>query len=285
MSDDWYEETYRDQMRVGLRVKEWLHRGQSEFQRVDIIDNDLFGRVLCLDGVMNTSEADEAFYHEQMVHPAMVTARQAKRVLIIGGGDGGTAREVLRHPCVESVVMVEIDGEVVEASKRHLGSIGSSWDDPRFELIIGDGAAFVARGDHGPFDVILLDGTDPEGPGEVLYNRGFYENCRARLAAGGVFALQSGSPFIMREVFFRAQARLRAVFPDVHPYFGPAPLYCSGVWAWTHASVGVDPLAVDAERLAAVEPGCFYYNREIHRAAFVQPNFVRRGLAALDSAK
>jgi spermidine synthase len=281
MSDDWFEETYREVFRVGLRVKKWFHRSQSEFQRIDIFDSEIFGRVLGLDGVLNTSEGAEAFYHEQMVHPAMVSARSARRVLLIGGGDGGTAREVLRHPCVESLVMVEIDGEVVEACKRHLSTIGSAWEDPRLELIIGDGAAYVARGDLEPFDVILLDGTDPEGPGEALYTANFYGNCRARLAEGGVFALQSASPFIQREIFFRAQARLRAAFPSVHPYFGPAPLYCSGVWSWTHASDGVDPLAIDEARLAAIEAGCFYYNREIHRAAFVQPNFIRQGLAKL----
>ena len=159
--------------------------------------------------------------------------------------------------------------------------IGSAWDDPRFEVIVGDGAAFVGRRDTEPFDVILLDGTDPEGPGEVLYSAEFYANCRALLAEGGVFALQSASPFVQRDVFFRAQGRLRAAFPAVHPYFGPAPLYCSGVWSWTHASNGVDPLAIHEERLEAIEAGCYYYNRDIHRAAFVQPNFVRRGLAEL----
>jgi len=279
MSDEWYEETYRDLFRVGLRVKEWFHRGKSEFQQVDVFESELFGRVLSLDGVLNTSEADEAFYHEQLVHPAMVTARAAKRVLIIGGGDGGCAREVLRHSSVQSLVMVELDGEVVEACKRHLSTIGTGWDDPRLELIIGDGAAYIAREDVEPFDVIILDSTDPEGPGEVLYSPSFYAHCRAHLTPGGVFALQSASPFIQRDIFFRAQERLRAAFPAVHPYFGPAPIYCSGMWSWTHASVDVDPLEIDASRLAAIEPGCFYYNREVHNAAFVQPNFIRRGLA------
>ncbi len=281
MNEDWHEENYRDLMRVGLRVERWLHRSQSEFQRIDIFASELFGRVLSLDGVLNTSEADEAFYHEQLVHPAMVSAKHAKRVLLIGGGDGGSVREVLRHRSVESLVMIEIDGEVVDACKRHLRSIGSAWDDARLQLVIGDGAAYVARDDLEPFDVILLDGTDPEGPGEVLYSAEFYANCRARLAAGGVFALQSASPFIQRDVFFRIQERLRAAFSAVHPYFGPAPLYCSGLWSWTHASEGVDPLAVDEARLAAIEADCFYYNRQIHAAAFVQPNFVRKGLAAL----
>ncbi|MCB9569027.1 MAG: polyamine aminopropyltransferase [Myxococcales bacterium] len=281
MSDDWYVEDYRGEFRVGLRVKEWLHRGESEYQKIDVFDSEVFGRVLALDGVLNASERAEFFYHEMLVHPAMVTAAAARRVLIIGGGDGGTAREVLRHPTVEEVVMVEIDGAVVDACRRHLGAIGSAWEDPRLELIIGDGAAYVAREELAPFDVILLDGTDPEGPGEVLYENYFYSQCRARLAPGGVFAIQSASPFLMREVFLRAQRRLRAVFADVRPYFGPAPLYCSGLWSWTHCSAGVDPLAADPARIEAIEPGCDYYNREIHRAAFAVPNFLRRELAGL----
>ncbi|HFE44871.1 MAG TPA: polyamine aminopropyltransferase [Nannocystis exedens] len=283
MNQDWHEENYRDLMRVGLRVQRSLHSSQSEFQRIDIFANEIFGRVLSLDGVLNTSEADEAFYHELLVHPAMVSAQHATRVLLIGGGDGGSVREILRHRGVESLVMVEIDGEVVDACKRHLRSIGSAWDDPRLHLEIGDGAAYVARDDVGPFDVILLDGTDPEGPGEVLYSAEFYANCRARLTEGGVFALQSCSPFIQRDVFLRIQQRLRAVFSAVHPYFGPAPLYCSGLWSWTHASQSVDPLAVDETRLAAIEADCFYYNRQIHDAAFVQPNFVRKALATASS--
>lgn len=275
---DWYDELFRDRIRYGLRVVERLFEAESDFQKVEIVETPQWGRVLVIDGIFMTSEREEHFYHELLVHPALVTVAKPRRVLVIGGGDGGTAREVLRHPGVESCVMVEIDGTVVDACKKYLPTIGTAWGDPRLDLRITDGIAYVRDTDEGPFDVVLLDGTDPVGPGEGLFNRAFYDDVARVLAPEGVFALQSESPLLLPEVFYEIQRTLREVFPRVHPYFGPAPLYAAGQWSWTFATRHVDPLAVRREQLAEVEAGCKHYNGDVHRAAFAVPNDVRARL-------
>lgn len=275
---DWYDEVYRGRSRYGLRVTRRLFEGRSDFQHVEIVETEQWGRVLVIDGIFMTSEVEEHFYHEMLVHPALVTAPSPRRVLVVGGGDGGTVREVLRHPSVERCVMVEIDGLVVEASQAHLPTVGRAWDDPRLDLRIGDGIRYVAETDEGPFDVVLLDGTDPVGPGEGLFNEAFYRDVDRVLTPDGVFALQSESPILTSDVFYEIQETLRRVFPRVHPYFGPAPLYCAGLWSWTHASRSVDPLAPDPARVEHVESTCKHYNRDVHRAAFALPNDVRRHL-------
>lgn len=270
---DWYDETYRERMRYGLAVKERLFTGQSDFQKVEIIDTVRFGRTLVIDDVFMTSEEDEFLYHEMLVHPTLCTAEKIARVLIIGGGDGGTAREVLRHPEVEKVLMVEIDSMVVDVSKEHLPTLGA-WDDPRLEVRIGDGIAYVKDNDDPPWDVVLLDGTDPIGPGKGLFNAAFYEGVKDRLAPGGVFALQSESP-ILDEVFHEIQDALGEIFDHVHPYFGPVPLYSAGQWSWTYATDSADPMAVIDARAARIEAQSKVFNREFHRAAFAQPQYVK----------
>ncbi|MFW6050640.1 MAG: polyamine aminopropyltransferase [Myxococcota bacterium] len=275
----WYDEVYEDRTRLGLRVDRTLYSGRSAYQTIEVLDTPEFGRVLVLDGVFNTSERDEHFYHEMLVHPALTTARHTRRVLVIGGGDGGTVREVLRHPTVERVVMVEIDRQVVEVCREHLPTIGSAWEDPRLELRFEDGIRFVREAEVEPFDVVLLDGTDPIGPGEELYRLDFYRGCARVLAEGGVFALQSESPFLQRDIFLGIQQRLREVFPEVHPYFGPVPLYGAGLWSWTWAARGGDPRSPDPERAAAAEGAARYYNRAIHAAAFAVPTELARALS------
>jgi spermidine synthase len=271
----WYDEVFADRVRLGLRVERTLASRQSGLQHIEVIETAAFGRVLVIDGVFMTSEADEHYYHEMLVHPALSTAPRVARVLVIGGGDGGTARQVLRHAGVERVTMVEIDGAVIELCREHLPALGA-WDDPRLDVIVGDGVAFARDAAAKSFDVVLLDGTDPVGPGEALFDAGFYRDVRRLLGDDGVFALQSASPFLMREVFDRVQRDLGGVFAQVHPYFGPAPIYASGVWSWTWASDGGDPQALDLARAAAVEPACRYWNRDIHRAAFAVPSELRR---------
>jgi spermidine synthase len=274
----WYDETFEDAVRTGLKVRETLYSGESPFQKIEILDTRHFGRTLVLDGIFQTSERDEHYYHEMLVHPAMVTAPSIRSVLVIGGGDGGTVREVLRHPGVERAVMVEIDRQVVEACKEHLSSIGTAWDDPRLELVFEDGVAHVAEAAEGAYDVILLDGSDPVGPSEGLFNAGFYADCARVLAVDGVFALQSETPVLFHDVFLEIQRTLRRSFRRVRPYIGSVPLYGTGMWTWTFASRGVDPMEILDDRAERVEKTARYYNREIHRAAFALPNELRREL-------
>jgi len=276
----WYDETFEDESRFGLRVSQTLFAHQSDYQLVEVLDTPQHGRTLVIDGIFMTSERDEHFYHEMLIHPALVTAPAARTVLVIGGGDGASVRTILQHPGIERVVMVEIDAAVVEACKQYLPSLGA-WEDPRLELIIGDGIRYVKEADVEPFDVVILDGTDPVGPGEGLFNRDFFVGAKRVLASDGVFAMQSESPILSNQLFLEIVATVRSVFRRADPYFGPVPLYAAGVWSWLYASDTADPMDIDAARLAHIEEGCKYYNGDIHRAAFVLPNQLRRQLAQL----
>jgi len=274
----WYDETWRGETRYGCLVRETIYSDRSEHQRIEILDTVHYGPTLVLDGIFMTSASEEHFYHEMLVQPTMVSAPCIGRVLIIGGGDGGTAREVLRHPEVEQVTLVEIDALVIEACKRHLPMIGTAWDDPRLEVVVGDGVAYVKREDLPLFDVILLDGCDPVGPAAGLFDLAFYESCAARLAERGVLTAQTESPILQRDIFLDIIKTLRRAFPRVAPYFGPAPLYAADQWSWTTCSHDVDPLAIKDDRAARIEPQMKYYNREIHRAAFAMSADLKRAL-------
>lgn len=274
----WIDETFENRVRFGLRGRS-VYSTKSAFQQIDIVDTDQFGRALLLDGVYMTSERDEFLYHEMLVHPPMLACEKPERVLIIGGGDGGTLRRVLEHESVKAVTMVEIDSEVVAACRRHLPSVASgAWDDPRLDLRYEDGVAFAANAAPRSFDVVLLDGSDPVGPSAGLFDRTFYESCRALLDDQGVFAAQSETPYYMREVFLDIVRCLREVFGRADPYFGSVPLYGAGAWTWTMASKGIDPLAFSGERAEAVGARCRYYSPEIHRAAFAVPAEFARAL-------
>ncbi|MBT8492077.1 MAG: polyamine aminopropyltransferase [Deltaproteobacteria bacterium] len=278
MSGMWYDETFNDRVRFGLRVKETLFRQQSDYQLVEIFDTFELGPTLTIDGIYMTSVGDEFHYHEMIAHPALTTAREVSRVLVIGGGDGGTAREALRHPEVDKLTMVEIDGVVVEASKKHLPEGFGSWDDPRFELIIGDGIKYVAEAAENSFDVVLLDGSDPVGPAKGLFDESFYRNVHRILKPTGVFALQSESPTFLEDVFLEIQRTLRKIFNNVRPYFGPVPIYAAGPWSWTYASDQADPLDIIDARAERVEAVTKQYNRDVHRGAFALPNRFRKEL-------
>jgi len=274
----WYEETFDDHTRLGLRVKETLFSEQSPYQKVEVIDTVGFGRVLVIDDVFMTSEHDEFLYHEMLVHPALATARSIERVLVVGGGDGGTVREVLRHPQVQDCVMVEIDRVVVDASKQHLPGIGTAWDDPRLEVRFIDGVEYVKTSSDEPYDVILLDGTDPIGPGALLFDESFFRGCKRMLVSGGIMALQSESPLLMMGLFVEIQHELRKLFSEVHPYLGPVPLYGAGTWSWTWCSDTGEPLRPIPERQKAIVEGSKAYNEDLHQAAFALPNYVKRAL-------
>ncbi len=273
----WYHEVDGDEVQYSISIERTIFDKKSEYQRVEIVDAGFYGRVLIIDGIFMTSDNDEHFYHEMLVHPTLVSAPSIERVLIIGGGDGGTAREVLRHPEVKEVVMVEIDGVVVEACKEHMPKLGA-WDDPRLDLRIGDGIAYVKQADVGPFDVVLLDSTDPVGPAKGLFNVDFYRDVKRVLAPNGTFTLQSESPIHMRKIFLEIQTLLATLFDTVEPCFGPAPIYSGGTWSWTCAGDSIAPKTLREGRLEAIEAGCKYYNRDIHRGAFALPNDLRKAL-------
>jgi spermidine synthase len=276
---EWFDEVFHDRVRFGLKIERRVHSERTPFQQIDVFDTEQFGRVLALDRILQTSESDEHLYHEMLVQPAMVTAESVRRVLVIGGGDGGTVREVLRHPEVERVVMVEIDRRVVEVCREHLPAVGTAWDDPRLEVRIGDGVAHVREAAADAYDVAILDGSDPVGPSRGLFDHEFYRNVCRCLRPGGTFGLQSEPPAFYREVFLEIQRALAATFDTVAPYFGPVPLYSAGNMSWTLAGDGINPSVIRPERLACLDGACRYFTAEIHHAAFAQPAEIRDALA------
>ncbi|MFN6133216.1 MAG: polyamine aminopropyltransferase [Synechococcaceae cyanobacterium] len=276
----WIDEEHQG-VRYGL-AGQVLHERQSPYQRVTIIESERYGKGLLLDGCWMTAERQERHYHEALVHPALCGAADIERVLVIGGGDGGTARECLRHPGVRRLDMVEIDGLVVEWSQTHLPAIGGeAWSDPRLRLSIADGIAWVAQASDASYDVVIVDGSDPAGPAEGLFNRAFFEHCRRILRPGGVFATQSESPEAFESVHLALVRLLREVFGHADPLYGWVPMYPSGWWSWTFAAVDSpryrDPLA---ERAAAVAAGCQIWSPRWQRGGFTaMPAWIERVLA------
>ncbi|HOS44290.1 MAG TPA: polyamine aminopropyltransferase, partial [Armatimonadota bacterium] len=240
-----------------------------------------FGRMLVLDDATQTSEVEEYLYHEMLVHVPMMAHPDPQRVLVIGGGDGGALRRVLEHP-VRKATMVEIDGEVVRVSRALLPAIaGDAFDDPRAELIIGDGVRYLRETDE-HFDVILVDSTDPVGPAADLFGESFYRDARRALGEDGLIVTQSGSPLVMLDELKDAVALMRRVFPLVRTYLCAIPLYPGVLWSFTAASVNCDPSAVApaaiAARLRANGAPTGWYTPAIHRAAFALPNFLAAAL-------
>lgn len=275
----WYDEILYPEYRQGLRIETILHREETAHQDLIIFENRRFGRVLALDGVIQTTEGDEYVYHEMLSHIPVIGHGRATEVLIVGGGDGGALREVLRHGSVERAVMVEIDASVIEMCREYLPKHSAgAFDDPRAEIVIADGAAFAAETDR-RFDVIIIDSTDPAGPGEVLFSQAFYGDCKRCLKPGGVIVTQNGVPSMQGSEVTNSYRRLGAHFADVGFYMAAVPTYVGGFmalgWASDDARLRATPLEELEARYAAAGIETRYYNPEIHRAAFALPNYVR----------
>ena len=252
---------------------------RSRYQAIEVHDTVPFGRLFRLDGHFMTSEKDEFFYHENLVHVAAISHAAPRRALIIGGGDGGSAEELLKHPSMTAVTVCEIDAAVVDISRRYLQAVHhGALDDPRLTLEIGDGFAYV-RNSTGQFDLIVLDLTDPGGPSTPLYTAEFYRACAARLGPGGAMTLHIASPVAHPARIRDGLARLREAFAVVTPYLTSIPLY-GGLWMMACAAATLDPRTLSAAEvdrriasrgLARLQ----FYNGETHRAALALPNFVR----------
>lgn len=261
----------------GFRFDTRLLSRRTPFQHLELLESRQLGRTLRLDGRFMTSEADEFFYHEALVHPAAVTHPAPVNVLILGGGDGGAAEEVLKHPSVEQVTLVDIDREVVEVAKQHLGSIHrGALEDERVRVLCEDGAAFV-RETQDRYDLVLLDLTDPETPAGPLYTRSFLSELRTVLAPGGMLVLHLGAPFYEQEQVRSLASSLREGFARVSVFGLHVPLY-GAYWAFAVASESRDPALLEPgqvrARLHARDIGDLrYYNPEIHRALFALPNY------------
>jgi spermidine synthase len=259
------------QQRFQLRASLW--EGRSQYQHVEIVDTVSFGRALVLDDALQTTQADEYLYHEPLVQIPLLAHPHPRRVLIVGGGDGGALRHALMHVAVERAVQVEIDKLVVDACQEWLPDLaGGAFQHPRAELIIGDGLAYM-RDVSEPFDVILVDSTDPVGPAEGLISEEFYRLAAGALARDGIFAMQTGSPLLMRDELDAATDRMRSVFPIVKTYLGHVPSYPGVLWSWTAGSMTLDPSVPRRSPPA----GLRYYTPDVHRAAFALPAYLQPG--------
>ena len=274
----WSVERLHANYRQALRIERVLYDSETAHQRIRVFENARFGRVLTLDGVVQTTEGDEFIYHEMMAHVPILAHGSARRVLIVGGGDGGMAREVLRHSSVEHVTMVEIDAGVVEFSKKYLPSLSSgAFEDERLDLVIADGADFVAGTDR-RFDVAIIDSTDPVGPGEVLFTDTFYGRAKRCLAEGGVLVTQNGVPFMQGSELANTMGAFRALFADAGCYIASIPTYVGGPMAFgwgTDGEARRTPVETLRARYEAAGIRTRYYTPEVHAGAFALPGYVR----------
>jgi spermidine synthase len=254
---------------------------QSPFQRVRIIESYKYGKMLALDDMVMTTIEDEFHYHEMISHPALFTHGNAKNILVIGGGDGGTVREILRHEGVEKVTMVEIDGEVITACKEHLPQIAAAFDDPRLELIVDDGIAFIKNAAPESYDLVIVDGSDPVGPAEGLFSVEFYTNCYNSLTKDGILVAQGESPKFNEKSFTELNHTLQEIFgtdkAPVSLFF--VPTYPTGMWSFQYGIKGAKHpkhITNDVEIDSFVDQkGLRYYNSDVHKGSFATPNFVK----------
>ncbi|MEQ9329436.1 MAG: polyamine aminopropyltransferase [Rhodospirillales bacterium] len=275
---EWVAETLHSGYQQRFEVGKILFSEKTGFQDMVIFENPRFGRVLVLDGVIQTTEGDEFIYHEMMVHTPLLANGAARRVLIIGGGDGGCLREVLRHPGVDKVTMVEIDPAVVDLSKEYLPRHSDgAFDNPRTDLVIADGLKYVAESDE-TFDVIIVDSTDPIGPGEVLFTDAFYTDCRARLSPDGILVTQNSVPFLQPSAFKPALTRLQNIFPFSTCFAISVPTYVGGHMTLGFSTMNAETACVPADtlrrRFTALGIKTRYYTPDLHLGAFALPQFI-----------
>lgn len=270
---------------ITFGVDDVLFNADSEYQQVRVLQTDAFGRLLTLDGLVMLTDRDEFVYHEMIAHPALCVLDSPKRVLVIGGGDGGTVREVLRHQSIEQVDLVEIDQMVIDVSREFFPAVSSALDDERLSIRVEDGAAFVRNAAGGHYDLVVVDSTDPVGFAEALFGEDFYRDCFRILSDHGILVSQTESPFdrIFRDSIREANRFLKSVFSEVAQYLAHIPTYPLGMWSFTMASKHHHPTRdfdVDAakDRLAPFNHELQYYHAELHRAAFELPLFVQRML-------
>ncbi|MEN0074200.1 MAG: polyamine aminopropyltransferase [Paracraurococcus sp.] len=285
MTDSWVNETLYAAWGQRFRVSRELARVKSDFQDIMVFESETHGRVMLLDGVVQITEADEFVYQEMLAHVPLLAHGAAKRVLIIGAGDGGVLRRVLQHRTVEKAVMVEIDGEVIRLAKEHLpGIAGDAWSDPRAEVIVGDGIDYVRQAPAASFDAVIVDSTDPIGVGEVLFTDEFYANCARLLSARGLVVNQCGVPFMQADELRETSLRRRKAFPDVFAYVAAVPTYVGGFmtlgWAAKDASLRQADAAEIRRRAAAagILGATRYWTPEIHVGAFNLPPYIAEHL-------
>jgi spermidine synthase len=277
----WYTEKHSENVGITMRVTQTLFSGNSEYQQLDVLETLEFGRMMLLDGLVMVTERDEFVYHDMIVHPALFTHPAPQKVLVIGGGDGGSIREIVKHPEVEEAVLCEIDGLVIEKSIELLPALASEIDgsNPRVKLHVDDGLAYI-REHQDSFDVILVDSTDPIGPAVGLFEEDFYRLVHGALREDGIMVAQSESPFYHAQIQQDMYRNMRNIFPIVEMYQAFIPTYPSGYWSFAFASKKYHPVKdFKPERAAARDFYTKYYNEDLHLGAFMLPTFAKENIA------
>ena len=285
MSKDWLNETLYPDWGQRFLLKQCLAQVQSPFQQITVFESQSHGRVMVLDGCIQITERDEFVYQEMLGHVPLLEHGSARKVLIIGAGDGGVLRRVLMHGCVERAVMVEIDADVIRLSREFLPAIGgTAWTDPRADIIVGDGVAHVRNAPDESYDVIIVDSTDPAGVGEVLFSDAFYADCARILSAQGLIVNQCGVPFMQPDELRDTSTRRRRFFPHVSAYLAAVPTYVGGFMALGIASKNQAFARQDVSTIqqradsAGIAGRCDYWSPEIHVGSFNLPPYIARHL-------
>ncbi|PZM65668.1 polyamine aminopropyltransferase [Paenibacillus dendritiformis] len=267
----WFTEKQTDSFGITAKIRETYVNEQTPFQHLVMLDTEEFGRMLVLDGMVMTTVKDEFVYHEMVAHPALVTHPNPKKVLVVGGGDGGVMREIMKHPSVEKAVLVDIDGKVIEYSKKYLPEIACELDNPRVEVQVNDGYMHILNSKN-EYDVIMVDSTEPVGPAAPLFERGFYQGIYDALKDDGLFVAQTDNPWFKADLIQKVNRDVKEIFPIVRVYAANIPTYPSGMWTFTMGSKKHDPLKVEEASIPEMETK--YYSPRLHHAAFVLPKFV-----------
>lgn len=285
--DLWFSEKHTPNVKFSIRVDRQLYSGQSDFQRIDVFESPEFGRILVLDGYLMLTEKDEFIYHEMIVHTPLAVHPHVKNVLVIGAGDGGAVRELTRYPEIGRIDLAEIDGHVIEVCKKFLPQTSCKMDDPRVHIYVEDGLKFVRR--HADeYDLIIVDSTDPFGPGEGLFTKEFYGNCYKALKEDGIMVNQHESPFYEQDALAmqRAHKRIIESFPFSRIYQAHIPTYPSGHWLFGFSTKKYHPLKdLDEARWNARGLKCRYYTTTLHRGAFYLPAYVEEMLEDVEEKR
>lgn len=267
----WFTEFQTSGVGITCKTMKTYHTEKTQYQDIALIETEQFGRMLVLDGTVQTTIEDEFVYHEMITHIPLFTHKNPKKVLVIGGGDGGAMREIIKHPGIEKAVLVEIDDRVVEISKQYLPEISCALGDKRVEVNIADGIKYVQEHKN-EFDVIMVDSTDPVGPAAGLFAIDFYRSIYESLKEDGIFVAQTESPFFHRELIKNVFNDVKSLFPITRLYTCAIPTYPSGFWSFTMGSKKYDPLETDISRIQDINTK--YYCADIHKAVFALPKFV-----------
>jgi spermidine synthase len=279
---DWFYEEDQGSTRFGIRIAEHLHSETSPWQKIDVYRSEFHGVVLTLDDLVMLTSRDEFVYHEMLVHVPLCAMEAPRDVLIIGGGDCGCIREVLKHPGIERVVQCEIDERVTRVSEQFFDWVTPTIADPRVELVFDDGVEYIEKNQES-FDLIIVDSTDPVGPAVGLFLSDFYRRAGAALRQGGVMVAQTEAPFWYPVELGRIHAQMRKAFDHVDHYWGTIPTYPSGSWTWGFASNSRRPADFfDVARAQRIERSTRYWNASIQSACFQLPNFVRQAIDGRD---